>query len=350
MEHTDIVVIGGGQSGLATAYAAKKTGRRAVVLEAGGEATGSWRHYYDSLTLFSPARFSSLPGVRVAGDRERYQRRDEVVGYLRSYADRLGADIRCGQRVAKVSVEGRDARFIVATEDGLEVGSTYVIAATGGFGNPSIPELPGLDDFPGSVRHSSDYRAPDDYAGQRVIVVGAGNSAVQIAVELAKTARVSLASRVPVRWIDQRPLGRDLHWWLTRTGIDSAPLGRFLGKKSMPVIDDGRYRAALDSGNPDRRPLFTRLDGDTVVWADGTRERADAVILATGFRPDVAYLAGTGALDERGAPLHRAGVSTSVPGLGYVGLEYQHNNASASLRGVGRDAAYVLRKLVRGRS
>ncbi|MFP3986396.1 FAD-dependent oxidoreductase [Streptomyces sp. E11-3] len=344
MEHIDIAVIGGGQSGLAAAYAAKKAGLRAVVLEAGQEPNGSWPHYYDSLTLFSPARFSSLPGLPFPGDGRRYPRRDEVVKYLKEYADQLGADIRCGQRVTKVSANGG---FSLTTETGQQLTSSYLIAATGGFGAPHTPALPGLDAFTGEVLHASAYRAPDAYAGQRVVVVGAGNSAVQIAAELARTARVSLASRNPVRWMNQRPLGRDLHWWLTRTGIDSAPIGRFLGGQSMPVIDDGRYRAALGSGNPDRRPLFTRLERDRAVWADGTHEHIDAVILATGYRPDLGYLEGTGALDEQGAPLHRAGVSTTVRGLGYVGLEYQHNNASASLRGVGCDAAYVLRKLVR---
>ncbi|OEJ49622.1 flavin-containing monooxygenase [Streptomyces agglomeratus] len=344
MQHTDIVVIGAGQSGLAAAYQAKQAGRRAVVLEAGDDCAGSWAGYYDSLTLFSPARFSSLPGMPFPGDPERYPRRDEVVAYLRAYGDSLGADIRCGQRVVKVSVvEG--GGFAVVTEAGLEVGAGRVIAASGGFGHPYTPNLPGLDTFSGPVLHSSEYRSPEAFIGKRVVVVGVGNSAVQIAAELAEVARVSLASRAPVRWMPQRPFGRDLHWWLTRSGIDSAPIGRWLGGRSMPVIDDGRYRAALASGNPDRRPLFRRLEVDAVVWADGAREDLDAVILATGYRPDLSYLGGIGALDESGMPLHRAGVSTTVPGLGYVGLEYQRNNASASLRGVGRDAAFVFKKL-----
>ncbi|MFH8564624.1 flavin-containing monooxygenase [Streptomyces sp. NPDC017988] len=343
-ERADIIVIGGGQSGLAAAYAAKRAGRRAVVLEAAERAGGSWERYYDSLTLFSPARYAALPGRPFPGKDERYPRRDEVVAYLRAYADWLGADVRYGQRAVKVVADGR---FTVVTDAGAEFTADRLIAASGGFGNPRVPELTGLADFQGEVLHSSAYRLPDRYAGQRVIVVGAGNSAVQIAAELADVARVSLASRSPVQWVPQRPLGRDLHWWLTRTGVDSAPIGRWLGKRSMPVIDDGRYRAALASGNPDRRPMFTRLDGQDVVWADGEREHVDALILATGYRPDLGYLAATGALDAAGTPLHRAGVSTTVPRLGFVGLEYQHNNASASLRGVGRDAAYVVKRLCR---
>ena len=109
-----------------------------------------------------------------------------------------------------------------------------------------------------------------------------------------------------------------------------------------PGTDDGRYRAAVAAGKPDHRPL-ARLDGDGVVWADGIRERVDAVILATGFRPDLPFLNGSAALDDRGNPLHDGGVSTTVPG--FVGLERQRSFASATLRGVGRDAAHVLKAL-----
>ena len=117
-----------------------------------------------------------------------------------------------------------------------------------------------------------------------------------------------------------------------------------------PVLDDGRYRAALASGNPDARPMFTRLDGSNVVWADGTRERIDAVIMATGYQPSLGYLAGIGASDPDGRPLHRGGLSTAVPGLADVGLEYQRSIASATVRGVGRDAERVIARLLRQRA
>jgi putative flavoprotein involved in K+ transport len=112
------------------------------------------------------------------------------------------------------------------------------------------------------------------------------------------------------------------------------------------VLDDGRYRAALATGNPDALPMFSRLDEHQVVWADESGEHIDAVILATGYRPNLAYLDGTGALGASGQPLHRAGVSSSLPGLGYVGLDYQRSIASATVRGVGRDAQRVMKRLV----
>jgi putative flavoprotein involved in K+ transport len=348
MSIADVAVIGGGQAGLATAHAARTRGLTPVVLDASAGPGGSWPHYYDSLTLFSPARFSSLPGLRFPGDPDRYPVRDEVVDYLGTYAARLDAEVRFGQRAAGVT---RTAdRFAVTTTAGAVLEARVVVAATGGFGAPYRPPLPGLDSFTGTVLHSADYREPTRFAGGRMVVVGAGNSAVQIAVELAEVARVTLSTRRPVRWQPQRYLGRDFHWWLARTGLDTARWGPRLAGGTVPVIDDGRYRTAVRAGRPDRRPLFDRLDGDAVVWADGTRERVDVLLLATGYRPELGYLAGTGALDAAGAPVHTGGVSATVPGLGYVGLERQRSFASATLRGVGRDATHVLGALVRDRA
>ena len=235
--------------------------------------------------------------------------------------------------------------FAVATEHGPAVTARTVVAATGGFGRPYRPALPGLDTFTGTVLHSSEYRRPEPFTGQRVVVVGAGNSAVQIAVELGAFAHVTIATRAPLRWQAQRILGRDFHWWLSTTGLDTAGWAPGLIGRLIPVIDDGRYRAAVGAGRPDHRPLFTHLDRDTAHWPGHPAERIDTVILATGYRPDLGYLRPTAALTADGRPLHRGGVSTVVPRLGYVGLERQRSFASATLRGVGRDAAYVLDRL-----
>ncbi|MGI3204111.1 FAD-dependent oxidoreductase, partial [Streptomyces sp. GLT-R25] len=179
-----------------------------------------------------------------------------------------------------------------------------------------------------------------------VVIVGAGNSAVQIAAELAIRARVTLAARHPVRFARQCTLGRDLHWWLARTSIDTLPIGRFLRTPpTQLVIDDGRYRAAITAGAPDRRPMFTGIDGAKVTWSDGSTESVDVILLATGYRPDLGYLTPLGALDDQGQPLHRDGISLTRPGLAYVGLEWQRSLSSNSLRGVGRDAARVARRI-----
>ncbi|MEV3924887.1 flavin-containing monooxygenase [Actinomadura coerulea] len=344
-----LVIIGGGQAGLATAHTARSLGLAPIVLEAAKQPAGSWPHYYDSLTLFSPARRSALPGTAFPADPDGYPARDEVVAYLTDYAARLDADIRTGHRVAEVVAarDGAGGGFEVVTAGGEVFAASLVVAATGGFSRPYRPDLPGLDGFPGTVLHSSDYRRPDPFAGRRVVIVGGGNSAVQIAIELAGVADVTLATRRPLRFMAQRLLGVDMHIWLQRTGLDAAGWARPLltGGKGTPVMDTGTYRDAIATGNPDRRPMFTRLEGDQVVWSDGTREHVDVVLLATGHRPGVDYLNGLGALDEDGQPRHRGGLSLTHPGLGYVGLEWQRSFASATLRGVAADARHVLTRL-----
>lgn len=338
----DLIVIGAGQAGLAAAHAAERGGRNAIVLDSSDRLGGSWPLYYDSLRLFSPARFSELPWRAFPGDPERYPGRDEVVEYLVACAADLAADIRLGHEV--LSVTRKTDGFRVRGENGSELRSRALIAASGSFGSPHRPSLPGLGSFAGQVLHASEYRSPASVRGERIVVVGGGNSAVQIAVELARSARVTLATRSQLRWIGQRPLGRDLHWWLTRTGFDAAPLGRWLNA-AQPVVDDGAYRAAIAAGRPDHRPLFDRLDGGEVVWDGGELESIDALVLATGYRPHLPYLSGTGALDGDGIPIHSGGVSTTVPGLGFVGLELQRAVASATIRGVARDADRVVRRL-----
>ncbi|MEE1928794.1 NAD(P)/FAD-dependent oxidoreductase [Streptomyces sp. TRM 70351] len=349
MEHVDVAVIGGGQSGLATAHTLLRRGPRPVVLEGSGRAAGSWPRFYDSLTLFSPARYSSLPGMPFPGsDRDRYPHRDEVVAYLTAYADRLDADIRTGQRVTSVRRAGSE--FELALDGGGHLAARAVVAASDTFSRPHRPALPGLQEFTGQVLHAADYRSPFPFTGGRLVVVGAGNSAVQIAAELATTARVTLATRGPVKFAAQRILGRDLHFWTARTGLDTAPLGRLLSRPpALPVLDDGRYRAALAAlaaGQPDRRALFTGSDGTKLIWPDGQREEVDAIVLATGYRPDLPYLSRLdGALDAEGKPRHREGLATNVPGLAFVGLEWQRSLSSDSLRGVGRDAERIARRL-----
>ncbi|MEU8351971.1 NAD(P)-binding domain-containing protein, partial [Streptomyces sp. NPDC048845] len=287
-----------------------------------------------------------LPGMPFpGGDADRHPHRDEVAGYLTAYAARLDADIRTGSRVTEVLRGGRG--FQVRLRDGTRLSARAVVAASGTFGRPHRPRLPGLGTFTGRVLHAAEYREPGPFAGRRIVVVGTGNSAVQIAAELAAAARVTLTGRTPVKFAPQRVLGRDLHFWLRHTGLDTAPLGRFVRTPpTQLVIDDGRYRAALAQGAPDRRGLFTGIEGRKVVWADGTTEEADVILLATGYRPDLPYLAGLdGALDRAGHPAHREGLSTAHAGLAFVGLEWQRSLSSNSLRGAGRDAARVARRL-----
>jgi putative flavoprotein involved in K+ transport len=342
---TDVVVIGAGQSGLAAARALLAHGIQPVVLEAGPEAAGSWPRYYDSLTLFSPARYSAMPGLGFPGDPGHYPHRDEVVSYLRRYAASLGADIRTRSAVTAVEADDR-AGFVVRTAAGQALHAAGVIAATGSFGNPYVPDLPGQDRFTGRLLHVAGYRSPHQHAGERVVVVGAGNSAVQVGYELAQVGTVTLATRQPVTFHPQRRGGQDLHYWLVSSGFDLLPpewLSHYLGDRW--VVDTGKYRHALEAGQLDSRPMFTGFDVDGVIWPDGTSEGVDTVIFATGYRPDLGYLRPLGALDAEGMPLHSGGISATHPGLVYLGLEFQRSFSSNTLRGVHRDAEHVVTPL-----
>jgi putative flavoprotein involved in K+ transport len=209
-----------------------------------------------------------------------------VVDHLRGFAATLDADIRTSCRVASVAATG-DRGFVVSTDDGDELHTAGVVAATGSFGNPYLPPILGVATFTGRLLHVADYRRPEPYIGQRVVVVGAGDSSVQVGYELAQVATVTLATRRPPAFLRKRIDGKDLHHWLERTGFDHLPsawLSRLVS--GALVTDDGRYRAALAAGRPDRRPMFTALEGELVVWSDGATEHVDTIILATGYRPN----------------------------------------------------------------
>ena len=338
----DALVVGAGQAGLATGYHLKRAGLSFEILEARGEPGGSWPGYYDSLKLFSPARYSGLPGMPFPGSPDRYPARDEVVGYLRGYAEAFGLPVLAGKRVLRAE-RAAVGGFRLLTDHGGEYRARTLIAATGSFARPHQPRFPGQEAFRGKILHAAEYRNPIPFRGKRVVIVGGGNSAVQIAHELVEVAETTLATRSPIRFMPQLVLGRDLHFWLSVSGLDRLPLGR-LFDVSEPggVVDDGTYAAAMSSGRPDRRPVFSRFTESGVVWGDGREEPVDAVLLATGYGPNLGYLEPLGALRADGHPDQRAGVSRTVPGLYFVGLPFQTSFASATLRGVGSDAELVV--------
>ena len=338
---TDVVVIGAGQSGLTAARTLQTHGVSPVVLEAGPEPAGSWPRYYDSLTLFSPARYSSMPGLDFPGEPDHYPHRDEVASYLRRYAASLDADIRTSTPVTAVEAH-HQAGFVVRTATGQTLHAAGIVAATGSFGNPYLPTLPGQEHFTGRLLHVADYRSPHQHAGERIIVVGAGNSAVQVGYELAQVATVTLATRHPVTFHPQHRCGQDLHHWLVTSGFDLLPpqwLSHYLDDDW--VVDTGKYRHALETEQMDRRPMFTAFDTDRVIWPDGTSEKVDTVVFATGYCPHLDYLSPLGTLDG-GMPRHAGGISATHPGLVYLGLEFQRSFSSNTLRGVHRDAEHVI--------
>jgi putative flavoprotein involved in K+ transport len=342
----DTLVIGAGQAGLAAGSTLQRVGLMFALLEAGAAPTGSWPHYYESLTLFSPACFSSLPGLPFPGDPERYPHRDEVIAYLQLYARHFHLPVQTQSRVERVQRRGH--AFHVETAAGASYDALSIIAATGPFQHPYLPQFSGQQLFSGQILHSSAYLRPELFQEQRVLVIGAGESALQIAVELAQVAQVTLASRTPVRFRPQRILGRDIHFWAWLTGLDRFPLSTYWERHApKAVIDTGRYHPAFQEGKLKRRPLFHHFTAKGVAWEDGQEEPIDSVIFATGYRHNLGFLAELGALDADGQAIQKMGVSLTTPGLYYLGVEFQRTFASATLRGVGPDAIAIMKPLRR---
>ena len=343
----DVLVIGAGQAGLALGRHLQRQhsqgeGAGFLLVDAGARIGDVWRSRWDSLRLFTAAEHDGLPDLPFPAPAGTYPGKDAVADYLETYARTFDLPVRLGTRVTRL------ARF----EDGFTVETTsgpltarQVVVATGPFSAPRIPEL-ATRLAPDVVQlHSSAYRRPDDLPPGRVLVVGAGNSGVQIAEELATAGRsVSLAIGSRPRAVPQRPLGRDLFWWLTRTGLIRATVDSRLGRRfrDRELVIGTTWRGLAERGVT----LLPRAEssiGRTVVLADGTTTVVDSIIWATGFQADSSWLDIPGALAD-GAPAHVRGVSP-VPGLFFLGLPWQHTRGSALLGFVGEDAAWLADRL-----
>ncbi|MFC3862471.1 flavin-containing monooxygenase [Deinococcus antarcticus] len=341
----DVMVIGGGQAGLAMGYVLQQAGVRFQILEASGRVGDAWRSRYASLVLFTPAKRDALPGLPFPGDPERYPTKDDVADYLEAYAREFALPVRLNTRVTGVRRVG--GAFEVSTA--REVRRTRaVVVATGPFQVPFIPSLAqGLAAEVVQV-HSSAYQHPAQLPPGRVVVVGSGNSGAQIAAELARTHEVILALGRHQPQLPQRVLGRDIFDVLSVLGFFEVPtaswLGRFLRRRDPVIGTDIRHLAR--SGRVQLMARVTGAEGRTVRSMDGQLVEVDAVVWATGFRPDYRWL-DVGVLDAQGRPRHVGGVG-AVPGVYFLGLSWQRSRASALLGGVGRDAQALGTQVIHG--
>ncbi|MEX2536903.1 MAG: NAD(P)/FAD-dependent oxidoreductase [Trueperaceae bacterium] len=249
-EQLDVIVIGGGQAGLALGYYLKQLGVRFSILDGADEIGAAWRSRWDSLTLFTPSQWARLPGLPFPKPSDSYPSKDEVADYLKRYAEQFELPVDLNSRV--VGLKRRDHTFLVQTET-AELEATQVVVATGPFQRPLVPAL-GLELDEEVVQlHSSGYRNPHSLPPGEVLVVGAGNSGMQIAEEIAASRKVILSQGRTLPIVPRRVLGRSLFWWLEITGLMNVPacsaLGRRMSSNDEVVI--GASPGRVDSARVD---------------------------------------------------------------------------------------------------
>jgi cation diffusion facilitator CzcD-associated flavoprotein CzcO len=361
----EAIIVGAGPAGLASAMAIRAAGIEVAVFEKAESVGSVWRRHYNRLHLHTDRKHSGLPGMAMPPAYPTYPSRQQVVEYLESYAARF--DIRPVFNTAVSSIRRDGAQWCVHTAQG-PICAPVVVVATGIADAPYRPSWPGSEAYRNSVIHSSEYRNPEPFAAKRVLVIGFGNSGGEIALDLADAGvDVALAVRGPVQILPRDLLGLPILTWailyrplparlvdfinapilrLATGSIEKLGLRRAAKGPRQMVDEDGRV-PLIDIGTLDRirdgsikiRGGIDRLTPDGVVFADGTSEDFGAIILATGFRPDLRPLVPDvdGVFDRRGMPL-LTGQATSAPGLYFCG---QITSPTGQLREIGLEARRI---------
>jgi putative flavoprotein involved in K+ transport len=340
--HREVVVVGGGQAGLAAGYFLAQQGHDFTILEAAAEPAAAWRERWDSLKLFTPARFNALPGLAFPGDPDRYPTRDEVAAYLADYARHFDLPVELNSRVN--AVRRVDDGYFVELDDRAYT-AEQVVVATGPFQLPFVPPIAGRLGEGVVQMHSTAYCSPGSVPAARTLVVGGGNTGFQIAEELSASREVHLSIGSRQTPLPQRILGRDLFWYLEATGLirktRESRIGRRLSGRDT-LIGSTPRRLRREHG-VELHGRAVAASGSRVHFADNTQLDVDCVIWATGFRTDHSWIHAP--VFDQGARLeHQRGVTTS-PGLYFVGLSWQHTRGSALLGWVKDDAAYIANKV-----
>ena len=364
----EVAVIGAGPGGLGTAAELIRRGLQPVVLERGTGPGPKWRHSYDSLRINTSAAFSHLPGMRLSGAGQ-WPTRDELVDYYECYAERFGISIRAGCEVTRID---RDSHgwSVEATSERLRCRA--VVVATAKDHTPVVPDWPGRSSFAGRLLHSAEYRNAEPFAGERVIVVGAGNSGFDIAVDLlrggAQSVHLSIRTAPHIihravgplpsdvlaiagRHLPSRFVDRAAHALRTATGgyVLEHRLGRppeglmtHLRRTGMiPTIDPGHFVDLVRTGALPVVAGVDELAGQHVVLSDETRLPIDALIAATGYRTGLEPLVGhLGVLDELAYPtVHGERTHPDAPGLHFIGFSHPLSGNLRELRLVSRRIA-----------
>jgi putative flavoprotein involved in K+ transport len=338
----EAVVVGGSQAGLAIGYFLAQQGRDFTILEAAGELGASWRARWESLQLFTPARYDALPGLAFPGDPDRYPGKDEVADYLADYARGFDLPVELGSRVSSVS---RTNGTYLVELGGRVIEADQVVIATGPFQAPFVPPIAEGLGPEVSQMHSLAYRSPQDIPDGRVLVVGGGNTGYQIAEELSASREVHISIGSPQKPLPQRILGRDLFWYLDKTGLIRKTGDTRIGSRMQANEDTliGSSPRGLRRHGVAFHGRAVGASGSAVTFSDDTTLEFRTVIWATGFRLDHTWI-DVPVFDADGAVVHKRGVTES-PGLYFIGLPWQHTRGSALLGFVKEDSEYLARQL-----
>ncbi|WP_432677779.1 ArsO family NAD(P)H-dependent flavin-containing monooxygenase [Rhodococcus pyridinivorans] len=336
MTNVDVVVIGGGQAGLAAGYYLRRAGHRFVILDDQERPGGAWPHMWSSLHLFSPAEFASLPGWPMPRWPDGFPPARHVVDYLTAYETRYGLPIERPVRVQAVRRDGPD--LLVYTDRG-QWRARRVISATGTWQRPFLPSYPGINVFTGRQLHTVDYRSAAEFTGSDVVVVGGGNSAAQLVAEISTTARTIWVTNRPPRFLPDGVDGRALFELASRRAValaagrtDPGGIAALGDIVMVPEVLAARERGVLTA-----LPMFDRLTVDGIAWGE-RHQRADVVVWATGFRPALAHLRPLRLRDHTGTVPVAGTRALKEPRLHLLGYGDWTGPGSATLLGVGRTA------------
>ena len=347
---SDILVIGGGQAGLAMGYHLRKLPHSFLIVERNKRIGDSWRNRYDSLHLFSPRMYSFLPGLPLPGDTLGFASKDEIADYLERYASQFQLPVVTGLGVGQL--DRVDGIFRSTLDDGTSVTSRSVIIASGAFEIPSVPSL--AQRFAQDVAQCSprNYRNPSQVPPGTVLVVGDGATGRQIALELSRTHSVLLAHGRMRSVTPDFIFGKNNFWWMELLRLSRVSRRSLLGRYFMR--QDPFPGLKLMFVNLRRRGVkivkrLTAVEGRRATFADGSTLEVSSVVWATGYHDDSSWVKIPEVVDGRGNFVQERGL-TSVPNLFFIGKSWQWTRASALIFGVTRDAEYLVPFISRGLS
>jgi putative flavoprotein involved in K+ transport len=340
------IIIGAGQAGLAAGYHLSKANEDFVILDAVKKVGDSWRNRWDSLYLFTPSQYDGLPGFSFPKARGAMPSKDEMADYIEKYAERFNLPIRLNENVKHLS--RTESEFEITTDKGI-LKCDKVIIATGTNPLPRIPEF--SKDLDKSIHqiHSSQYINPVSLPSGNVLVVGAGTSGVEIAIELARS-RHTLISGHPTFHIPDlifRYFGR-LYWWFASNVLTvSTPIGR-KAKKSIvkgggPLVNVS-VKDLADAG-VEQVPRMAGVENGQPKLVDGRVVSVSSIVWATGFKPDFSWIDMRVTYEKNGWPLTKRGIYNEIEGMYFLGMLFQYSLTSGLVGGVGRDAAYIAKHI-----